>query len=198
MNKTKSGIAIAAGPVIACCVAFTPIWEGMDPVAKRDAIGTGHPITYCYGQTDEFGKVKVGTKFTKAQCDEKLAESLPHYLALIEPCIHVPLADKTAASLLDASYNAGPAAVCRSPMLAKMNAGNIKAGCDAFSNWYISSDGKVRAGLVDRRGGNPRDPRLSERQLCLEGLGDAPKPVVAVPAKPAPAKPVCPWWRKCA
>jgi hypothetical protein len=28
-------------------------------------IGTGHPVTYCHGQTDEFGKVKVGTRFTK-------------------------------------------------------------------------------------------------------------------------------------
>jgi lysozyme len=42
------------------------MWEGMDKVAKRDMIGTGHPVTYCYGQTDEFGKVKVGTRFTKA------------------------------------------------------------------------------------------------------------------------------------
>lgn len=156
--------------VITACVMFTPTWEGMDKVAKRDMIGTGHPITYCYGQTSEFGDVKVGTKFTKAECDEKLAESLPKYLEALEPYIHVPLPDKVLASLLDASYNAGPAAVGRSPMVAKMNAGDIRGGCNAFQGWYITSDHQVRKGLVARRSGI--DSRKSEKQLCLEGLND--------------------------
>lgn len=185
MSKVKSAAALAAGPVIACCVAFTPIWEGMDPVAKRDAIGTGHPVTYCYGQTAEFGDVKVGTRFTKSECDEKLAESLPRYLEQIERCIHVDLPDKTMASLLDASYNAGPAAVCRSPMVAKMNTGELEAGCKAFKGWYVRSDGQVRKGLVARRSGI--DSRKSEEQLCLEGLSDA-APAVDAPA-PIPKPP---------
>ena len=79
MSKTKSGIAIAAGPVIACCVLFTPGWEGMDSVAKRDAIGTGHPITYCNGLTSVDGSVRVGQHFTKAECDKRLAAALPKY-----------------------------------------------------------------------------------------------------------------------
>lgn len=171
---------VGGAGIIACCVAFTPIWEGMDPVAKRDAIGTGHPITYCYGQTSEFGDVKVGTRFTKSECDEKLAESLPKYLEQIEPCVHIDLPDKTMASLLDASYNAGPAAVCRSPMVAKMNAGDLDAGCKAFKGWYIRSDGQVRKGLVARRSGI--DSRKSEEQLCLEGLSDANPVEEPVPA----------------
>lgn len=227
MTVRKSAIAVTSGGVIACCVAFTPIWEGMDPVAKHDAIGTGHPITYCYGQTDEFGKVKVGQKFTKAECDEKLAESLPKYLSQIEPCVHVDLPDKTMASLLDASYNAGPAAVCRSPMVAKINAGDIQGGCNAFEGWYIRSAGVVRKGLIDRRDGEEHgDKRKSERALCLEGLSDTEKPVdapakpvatksfcsgsgqgadcprnakpVIAKPKPKPApKPPCPWWKFC-
>lgn len=178
MTARKSALAAGTGGIIACCVAFTPIWEGMDPVAKRDAIGTGHPVTYCYGQTAEFGDVKVGTRFTKSECDEKLAESLPKYLEQIEPCVHVDVPDKTMASLLDASYNAGPAAVCRSPMVAKMNAGDLEAGCKAFKGWYIRSDGQVRKGLVARRSGI--DSRKSEEQLCLEGLSDA-APVLDAP-----------------
>lgn len=176
MTVKHTAATVSGSAAIACCVAFTPIWEGMDSVAKVDRIGTGHPITYCYGQTDEFGKVKVGQRFTKAECDAKLAESLPHYLALIEPCIHVDLADKTMASLLDASYNAGPRAVCRSPMVAKMNARHIKAGCEAFAGWYVSSDHVVRRGLIGRRTGI--DSRKSERQLCLEGLSDGPQTVM--------------------
>ena len=167
------GVGAGSAAVIAAAVAFTPIWEGMDKIAKRDWIGTGHPITYCYGQTDEFGKVKVGTRFTKQQCDEKLAESLPRYLAQIQPCIQVDLPIKTQAALLDAAYNAGPAAVCRSPMLARMNRGDIRGGCNAFSTWYISASGSVVPGLINRRGGNPHEYRETEKQLCLEGLTES-------------------------
>lgn len=158
--------------VVACCVAFTPIWEGVDLVAKKDAIGTGHPITYCNGQTDEFGKVKEGQRFTPAQCHKLLAKSLPKYLAQLEPCIKVDLPVATKGALLDAAYNAGPGAVCKSPMLAKMNAGDIRGGCEAFDGWYIRSDGKVRKGLINRRSGDKT--RKGEKQLCLEGLNEKP------------------------
>lgn len=224
VKKTIATIG-GAGGVIACCVAFTPQWEGMKTVASRDKIGTGHPVDYCYGQTDEFGKVKVGTRFTKKQCGKKLAESLPKYLAKIDPCVKVPVAPKTMASLLDASYNAGPAAVCKSPMVAKMNAGNIRGGCEAFNGWYVRSAGTVRKGLIARRSGIG-DGRKSERDLCLEGLKQ-PKEVWqanwTVSADPyacfgagrydamhegrtcgakakavaVAAKPACAWWRKC-
>jgi lysozyme len=175
--KTSHKVAAGGAGVIACCVAFTPLWEGMDTVARPDMIGTGHPMTYCYGQTDEFGKVKAGTRFTKKECDDLLAKSLPKYLAQIEPCIHVPLPDKTKASLLDAAYNAGPKAVCRSPMLKLMNEGKLREGCNAFAGWYVHSDGQVRRGLVARRGG---DSRKGEKQLCLEGVAEG----IAPPPKP--------------
>lgn len=186
MTVRKTIATAGSAGVIACCVAFTPTWEGMDKVAKVDRIGTGHPVTYCFGQTDEFGKVKAGQRFTKQQCDQKLAESLPKYLAEIEPCIHVPLPDKTKASLLDAAYNAGSARVCKSPMVAKMNAGDLKGGCNAFAGWIVRSDGVIRKGLIARRTGI--DSRKSERQLCLEGLS-APKvaPIAPTPYTPLPA-----------
>jgi lysozyme len=175
-RKTAGTIVTAAGSagVIAAAIAFTPGWEGMDAVAKRDVIGTGHPVTYCYGQTDEFGKVKVGTRFTKQECDAKLAQSLPKYLAEIEQCIKVPMPDKTMAAFLDAAYNAGSAAVCRSPMVKLTNAGDLRGACNAFAGWYVRSDGQVRRGLVARRGG---DGRKGEKQLCLEGLAEGTRTV---------------------
>lgn len=206
MSKTKSGLTVAGAGAIAACVAFLPGWEGMDKVAKKDMIGTGHPVTYCYGQTDEFGAVKVGTKFTKAECDARLAESLPKYLVPLQKCVKVDLPDKTMAALLDAAYNAGPAAVCRSPMVAHMNAGNIRDGCNAFAGWYVRSDGQIRKGLVARRQG-VGDGRKSERDLCLEGIQDGKRAAPAAPpAQPAterhasadaPNAPACAWWRRC-
>lgn len=161
--------------VISVSTGFTPLWEGMDVVAKKDMIGTGHPMTYCYGQTDEFGAVKAGTRFTKQQCDAFLAKSLPKYLDPIVRCVKADeLPVKVWASLTDAAYNAGPAAVCHSSMVAKINAGDIKAGCEAFDGWYVRSAGQVRRGLVDRRAGEKHgDHRKSERALCLEGIKEA-------------------------
>ena len=167
--KTAHKIGAGTAGVIACCVAFTPIWEGIWTTAQVDTIGTGHPVTYCYGQTTENGAVQAGEKFTPRECKKLLAQSLPKYLAQIGPCIHVTLPDKTKAALLDAAYNAGSAAVCRSLMVKKMNAGDIRGGCMAFAGWYVRANGRVVKGLINRR--------KSERALCLEGLINKPKPV---------------------
>src|SRR6185503_214123 len=128
--KTSTKAGGFATAVIAVATVFTPVWEGTDLVAKKDMIGTGHPMTYCHGQTDEFGKVKEGQRFTPAQCQELLAKSLPKYLTPLQKCVTAEVPVKTMAALLDAAYNAGPAAVCRSPMVKKMNAGDIIGGCN--------------------------------------------------------------------
>lgn len=167
----KKTVGTGGAAVIAITVPFLMGWEGMDPVAKRDMIGTGHPITYCNGLTSVDGDVKVGQRFTKKECEERLTLALPKYLAALNKCIKAPMPKKSAAALLDGSFNAGSAAVCRSPMLAKINANNIRAGCDAFKGWYIRSDGQARRGLVARRSGIG-DGRKSERDLCLEGLSE--------------------------
>lgn len=185
MTVKKTVIAGTSAAVIAATVPVLAVWEGTDYVAKPDRIGTGHPITWCHGQTnadrDAAHQVRSGQRFTKEQCDAELATSLPPYLERIQKCIKVDLPVKTTAALLDAAYNAGSAAVCKSPMVARMNAGDIRGGCEAFRGWYIRSDGQVRTGLVARRSGLKNDSRVNERQLCLEGL-DAPNKVVTKPA----------------
>lgn len=173
-KATLGGAATAA--IVGATMLITPNWEGLKLVASRDKIGTGHPMDYCYGQTDEFGTVKLGQRFTKRECDAKLAESLPRYWSKIEPCFTVDLSKvpvKVLGAVLDASYNAGPSAVCKSPMVRKINAGDLRGACDAFAGWYVRSDGKVRKGLIARRSGVPGDPRKSERELCLEGVAEA-------------------------
>jgi lysozyme len=179
---------VGSGAVIAICVAFTPMWEGMDSVARVDAIGTGHPVTYCYGQTDEFGKVQAGARFTKAECDAKLRESFEKtYYPGVHACVKVSLPVKTEAALVDAGFNAGVAAVCRSSILAKMNAGDLVGGCNAFAGWRVTASGKVYAGLIKRRG--PGDWRKSEKQLCLEGVAEG------IPQPPKPVAEPGPWAR---
>lgn len=174
MKHAKKAVAGAtAALVIAAVIPFTKGWEGTDLVAKRDMIGTGNPITYCSGLTAHDGKVKVGQRFTQQQCDKLLRPAMLPYWNEIVPCIHVALPVKTAASLLDAAFNAGSPAVCHSPMLVKMNAGDLKGGCAAFPNWYTTTKNhgirKVVPGLINRRKG---DYRLGEKGLCLQGVKD--------------------------
>jgi lysozyme len=182
-SKAKS---LGGAAVVAAVVAFTPMWEGTDYVAKRDAIGTGHPITWCHGQTNgdrgPQDQVKVGQRFTKQECDAELQKSIEQvYLPEIAPCVTRPVPVKVMAALIDGGYNAGSARICGnkkrgmsvSPMLAKINAGDFKGGCEAFDGWIVRSDGVVRTGLIDRRSGELHgDHRKSERALCLEGAND--------------------------
>lgn len=220
MSVRKTGAAMLGAGALACCIGFTPTWEGMDKVAHRDRIGTGHPITYCNGLTSADGAVRVGQRFTKIECDAALAAALPKYWDQIAPCILVPLPDKTAGALLDAAWNAGPARVCKSPMLAKMNAGHLREGCNAFAGWIVRSDGVVRRGLQDRRAGEDiGDKRLSEKGLCLQGVREGTslrrsttlevaaksinarlppaQPAAEVPEVPKPTPAPCHWWMKC-
>lgn len=177
INKHSVGGA-AAGAIIACCVVFTPLWEGTDYVARPDMVGTGHPITWCHGQTnadrDAAHKVKAGQRFTKEECDAELAKSLPAYLDPVSKCVRVPVPVKSMAAAVDAAYNAGPARVCQSPMVAAFNRGNIRDGCNAFDGWIVRGDGHVLPGLIARRSGELHgDKRKSERALCLDGLSDS-------------------------
>lgn len=206
MTARRSGAAAGSAAVIAATVAFLPAWEGTDYVAKRDRIGTGHPITWCHGETTvDDPTVKVGQRFTKQQCDESLKKKLPKYLNEVGPCVHVPVPVKSMAALLDAAWNAGSGRVCHSPMVARINAGNVRGACDAFDKWIVRSDGQERYGLIARRAGEKHgDTRKSERALCLEGANDrntewfiydAARVVSPQPPAPPPPPPLTFWQR---
>jgi lysozyme len=188
--STAKKAAAAGGGALLLAVAFIKPWEGLWTTAQVDTIGTGRPVTYCYGQTDEFGKVKAGEKFTPQQCSDLLAKSLPKYANAIAPCIKVPVSDKEFAAFISFSYNVGSAGFCRSSTAALLNRGDHRGACDALMNW-TKAQGRVVKGLVNRR--------TAERKLCLEGIGEpANVPVVkptASPKKPAPPTPPTFWER---
>lgn len=165
----KAGAAGAGALVLAC--SFIQPWEGLWTTAKVDTIGTGRPVTVCYGATKaEIPDLKAGQKFTKDECAKLLVKSLPKYWNGISRCVRVDLPDSAKAALISAAYNAGPAAVCSSPMVAKMNAGDVAGGCAAFRTWYIRAQGRVVRGLINRRNG--------EAALCMNDLKNPPKPTL--------------------
>lgn len=172
MSKAKTGVTIASAAALAMVLPAVKKSEGYWPTAKVDTVGTGRPCTGGYGSTEN---IKCGETHSETYWANLLKIRLAdNYDREIGKCIHVELPDSARAAMITTAYNAGSAAVCRSPMVAKMNAGDIVGGCKALANWYIRAQGRVLQGLINRR----RD----DMKLCLSGLD-----------KPKPAKS---WWQK--
>lgn len=147
---------------IVLCLSLIPHWEGVDLTVKPDRLAGGLP-TGCVGQTTyDDPDLTVGQTFTYSECMERFRKDLPKYAAPIARCVKVPLTAHQWASLIDAAYNAGPGAVCKSPMVKAFNAG--ENGCDKFAGWHVGTRTipYVR-GLANRRS---LDRRWSETAFC--------------------------------
>jgi lysozyme len=174
----KHGIIAISAAAIALATPQVASWEGLWLTVKPDKLAYGIP-TGGYGETQN---VKLGETHTKEYWQDRLKMRLPQYATKLAPCIKVELPDEVVATLISMSYNAGAGAVCKSSVLAKMNAGDIKGGCEAIikldskgrplvtfdrngrplDGWYVMAGGKFRQGLANRR--------ASERKLCESGL----------------------------
>ena len=157
----KASTKAAGGGAILLAVSFIQPWEGLWLTAKVDTIGTGKPVTACYGETEG---IKLGEHFTEAQCTEMLKARLPRYNAEISRCIHVPISDKERAAFISFSYNVGAAGFCRSAAARRLNSGDHIGACNALTSWNRAG-GRVVRGLVARR--------AAERNLCLNGAKPA-------------------------
>jgi lysozyme len=179
MTARRTAITLASATAIAAAVPAVKAYEGLWLVAKVDTIGTGRPVTACYGETEN---VTLGQRFTEKECADLLGVKLKRYDAEIGRCIHVDLPDLTRAAMVSFAYNVGSAGACRSTVIRKMNDGDFAGGCEALMQW-TRAQGRVVKGLVNRR--------AKERALCLAGL-DAAKPPIATAAV-APKKS---WWQR--
>lgn len=158
---TKAGAAVAA---IAAAVAIaTPLaqrWEGYRGEAYLDPAKI---LTQCYGETRDIDPSRI---YSKDECAIKMRERMrKDYAPLILDCVpsFIEPANRFAfGASIDASYNAGPAAFCRSPMAKAFNAGDYAKGCDAFVGWYETARKVWYRGLHNRR--------LDERATCRKGL----------------------------
>lgn len=140
-------------------IVFVAAFEGFASKPYVDTVGTGHPITWCYGTTSADHPVPPkGTKFTKAECDALLGIDLQKYDKMVRACVHVDLPPHREAALVSFAYNLGPNALCKGPVARYLNANNVTAGCNAILA-YDHAGGRRLAGLTRRR--------VAERTLCL-------------------------------
>lgn len=160
-GKRLTGPALTmfiAATVATVAPVLTEPNEGYRGKAYRDPAGY---LTQCYGER----QVDPSVIYTKSECATKLRKRMARdYAPAIVKCVpdFADPANKWAfGAAIDASYNAGPAAVCRSPMAKAFNAGLWGAGCLMFVGWYDTARGKKYPGLVKRR--------QEEKTYCLTG-----------------------------
>lgn len=153
-----SGRLKAGGAALVLALGFIGAWEGRSLTAYRD---TGGVPTICYGSTRG---VKIGQRATAAECDSMFAADLIRHETDMRACLKHPddLTDPTYVAILSYTYNVGGGAACASTLYAKLNAGDVRGACDQLPRW-VRDNGRVIPGLVNRR--------VSERDLCLSGLG---------------------------
>lgn len=206
MSARRTTITVASAAALALAVPAVKQFEGYAPTVVPDRLANGLP-TGGYGETEG---VKLGERHGEQYWSDRLAKRLAEdYDAGIGKCITVELPDSARAMAISTAYNAGISAVCRSPMVAKWNAGDFRGGCNAIRGWRIVSHPQgpngpavVQRGLVNRRN--------SEAAKCLAGIDQVPAPApvvkpapapapVLAAAKPAPAPKPCflPWIFKC-
>lgn len=163
---SKAGaIAAICGAAALVCIPLVAPSEGEKLKPYRDP---AHIVTWCYGETQ--GKPK--DRYTDAECKNLLQNRLARdYAPAIAKCLP-QLADekriKTFAAFLDAAYNAGPRAVCKSRMARSVKAGNWVGACNGFYGWYTTATDRRTGRHIQLRGLEIR--RENEAKLCRSGL----------------------------
>lgn len=151
MGRLKKGAAITA-----VAVSLIGGFEGLRLNSYQDSVKVW---TVCYGETKG---IKRGMKFTKPECDAMFANRLVEFETGMRKCLKAPdsIPDKPYVTFLSLSYNIGLGAFCGSTLVKKVNAGDIRGGCNELPKW--SRAGSLSKLLLPRRN--------TERKLCLEGL----------------------------
>lgn len=150
---------VVASAVLALALPMVKQLEGRSLVAYYDIAGVP---TGCDGETEG---VRMGDRWTPAECDRWTAAELATYEAQIRPCLPGTLPDKTRAAFVVTAWNIGTAGFCASSMSRRALAGDLRGACDALMSWTkarVHGRLQVVKGLVNRR--------AAERRLCLEGL----------------------------
>ncbi|MEI9428671.1 lysozyme [Mesorhizobium sp. Cs1299R1N3] len=159
----QSGAAGLA--LLAAATAYTGSWEGEK---FRPYYDVGHVLTVCRGHTGpDIIKDKL---YTPAECDAITAKDIiaheQRLLACAPELWTVPGATYNA--LNDWAFNVGTGAACKSTLIKKVKAGNLRDACLQLSKWVFVND-EVIKGLMNRRvTGTPG--RESEQAMCLRGL----------------------------
>ena len=151
----KMGIGLTV--VGSLAIGLVGGYEGLRTKAYRDIVGVP---TVCFGETRG---VKLGDVYSVDECRAMLGDALLEFETGMRRCMVFPdsVPDKPYVAFLSFTYNVGVGAFCKSTLARKVNAGDIRGGCNELPKWNRAG-GRVVKGLIRRR--------AEERALCLSGL----------------------------
>lgn len=162
MIKNGNNRHSTAGLIAAVCVVCVPIttrFEGTKLKPYHDPVGI---LTVCTGETQGV----QNRAYTKPECAKLLDTDLVRkYAPAIISCVPTltdPNRMMVFVASLDASYNAGTGAFCRSPMADRFRHKDWLNGCKRFVGWRDTAQGVRLPGLVTRR--------ENEAELCMQGV----------------------------
>lgn len=175
---TKTGKAVGGADALTAMLAIAAAVNVAAPIAEKHEGYRGaayydpaHVLTQCYGETKEIDPSRI---YSKDECAKKLRQRMAKdYAPIIGKCIPRFVGEdwnrytNMFGALLDASYNAGPYAVCQAyaPLV---NSGQYLTVCNKLPGWYTTARNratgvrKTYPGLVKRR--------KDEQAVCLTGL----------------------------
>lgn len=154
ITPAKGAAAVVAAAIMA--LGMIAGLEGDVPKVYKDPIGIP---TVCYGHTGQ--DVKMGDTWSDQRCLDTLKVDAVEHAKAIAPCIKVAVPRESLSAFVSFSFNVGPRAFCKSTLVAKLNAGDLRGACAELSKW-TKAGGRVWPGLVERR-------RI-ERAYCERGL----------------------------
>lgn len=170
-DPEPTGAAYTIADFDAVAVPHIAQWEGEnrckdDPAmhcAYLDRIASPPVWTVCFGETKG---VTSGDRYTDRQCKDMLAQEVREYRAglhkYFEPeTITQRLTAHRDAAYTSLAYNVGIGGAGKSTATRRLNAGDIRGGCEAIG-WWNKAGGRVIRGLVNRR--------ADETAMCLRGL----------------------------
>jgi len=146
----KKSLGAAAGLAVAVVAAS----EGIRQAAYLDPVGIP---TVCFGETRG---VKLGQKYSRAECEAMLRGRLEEFNAGVEACVTRPLTDTRRVAFVSFAYNVGLGTFCQSSVARLHNQGS-DAACDALLKYNKARKAGV---LIPLPGLTAR--RKEERELC--------------------------------
>jgi lysozyme len=161
-SQQKTGITAAIAAAVAVSATVTAGYEGLRTKPYYDP---AHVLTVCYGETERQMRTYSSTECFALLKDRQTADYAPS-IAKCVPAFADPRHRYAFAASIDASYNAGISAFCRSRMARAFNGGNWIGGCKLFSGWYATA--RINGKPTPLKGLQRR--REAERALCLRDL----------------------------
>lgn len=153
MSLSRRQIAARGLTAAVICVAG---FEALRTVSYLDPVGVP---TACFGETEN---IRLGMRFTVAECEEMLAQRILEFDDAVTRCLGETPPPGPRTAFVSFAYNVGEDAFCKSTLVRKARAGDMAGACAELDRWVYAKGIKL-PGLVRRR--------AEERAICEGGIG---------------------------